>query len=139
MVRLVEEMAAERLMPASLSVVHAEEAVFDAMLRGWTAQMTARALSERTVAERLRLLRHFARFTGEYPWSWTAEDMDAWSVELRQVQSLARSSLRSYQISVRHFCDYLVDGRYGWSQVCWDRFGTHPVQICHEWNTLVHV
>jgi len=36
------------------------------------------------------------------------------------------------------FCEYLVDARYGWAQQCQDRFGTHPVQICHEWNTATH-
>lgn len=139
MVRGVDEMMADRLLPASLATVHPEEVVFDAMRRGWVAQMSARGLAARTISERMRLLGHFARFTGEYPWAWSAEDMDAWCVELRQVRSLSRSSLRSYQICVRQFCDYLIDGRYGWSQLCWERFGSHPVQICHEWNTLVHV
>jgi integrase/recombinase XerC len=23
--------------------------------------------------------------------------------------------------------------------VCLAQFGTHPVQVCHEWNTAVHV
>ncbi len=36
------------------------------------------------------------------------------------------------------FCDYLVDGRYGWASVCEERFGTYAVQICHEWNTVAH-
>ncbi|WP_313865493.1 hypothetical protein [Mycobacterium sp.] len=37
------------------------------------------------------------------------------------------------------FLDYVVDARYGWAAECEARFGTHPVQICHEWNTAVHV
>jgi site-specific recombinase XerD len=32
----------------------------------------------------------------------------------------------------------LVDVRYGWTAECEVRFGTHPVQVCHEWNTAVH-
>ena len=35
--------------------------------------------------------------------------------------------------------DYVIDARYGWVGECEARFGTHPVQICHEWNTAVHV
>lgn len=37
------------------------------------------------------------------------------------------------------FCDYLVDPRYGWGERCLELFGTHPVQVCHEWNTMQHV
>ena len=40
---------------------------------------------------------------------------------------------------MRLFCEYLTDNSYGWSEECWERFGTHPVQVCHEWNTAVHV
>lgn len=37
------------------------------------------------------------------------------------------------------FLDYVVDARYEWAAECETRFGTHPVQICHDWNTAVHV
>lgn len=40
---------------------------------------------------------------------------------------------------LRLFCDYLVDPRYGWAERCIDLFGTHPVQVCYEWNTLPHL
>jgi site-specific recombinase XerD len=46
--------------------------------------------------------------------------------------------LRSYQNAIALFCDYLTDARYGWAEECQRRFGTHPVQVCHEWNTLTH-
>ena len=36
------------------------------------------------------------------------------------------------------FCGYLTDRRYGWDELCEQRFGTHPVQVCHEWNMAVH-
>ena len=32
----------------------------------------------------------------------------------------------------------MCDPRYGWAEVCEARFGTHPVQVFHEWNTAVH-
>lgn len=32
-----------------------------------------------------------------------------------------------------------MDPRYEWGQLCWERFGSHPVQVCHEWNTVADV
>jgi site-specific recombinase XerD len=40
---------------------------------------------------------------------------------------------------VRQFTEFLIDGRYGWATACQDAFGTHPVAICHEWNTIAHL
>jgi hypothetical protein len=40
---------------------------------------------------------------------------------------------------LRQFCNYLVDPRYEWGELCWERFGTRPGQVCHEWNTTAHV
>ena len=48
-----------------------EDAMVEAMLRGWRAQQTARGLREETIAERERLVRRFVEFTNEYPWRWT--------------------------------------------------------------------
>ena len=33
----------------------------------------------------------------------------------------------------------MTDPSYGWADQCQERFGTHPVQVVHEWNTAVHV
>jgi len=64
---------------------------------------------------------------------------DEWFTDIRAVRGNARSTLRSYQEAVRLFCAYLVDPAYGWAGQCETRFGTHPVQVVHEWNTAVHV
>jgi hypothetical protein len=32
---------------------------------------------------------------------------------------------------------YLVDPAYGWAEECQQRFGTHPVQVCHDRNTVL--
>jgi hypothetical protein len=40
---------------------------------------------------------------------------------------------------VRLFCEFITDGRYRWGEECQKRFGTHPVQICHRWNTSAHL
>lgn len=133
------ESIATRLVPSSVVHLHPEEAVLEAMLRGWGSQMAARALAVGTIESRLQVIRRFLAFSGDYPWQWGPEDVDEWSSHLRLPGGVSGSTLRGYQGSLRQFCDYLVDGRYGWAQECWDRFGSHPVQICHEWNTVVHV
>lgn len=132
------EVSALALVPASVRQLHPEEAVWEAMLTGWSMQMRSRALSVSTVEPRLSAVRRFMVFAGEYPWRWSAEDVDAWSAGLLGGR-IARSTLRGYQASVRLFCDYLVDPHYGWGERCLELFGTHPVQVCHEWNTLRHV
>lgn len=132
------ESSAARLVPSSVVHLHAEDAVFEAMLRGWRSQMMARALAAGTIDARVARIRQFTDFSGEYPWVWQATDVDDWSSQLRD-GGLSHSTLRAYQGHVRQFCDYLVDARYGWGQECLDRFGSHPVQVCHEWNTVAHV
>ncbi len=121
-------------------VVHLDpqEAMWTAMQRGWRMQQGARMLSQTTISTRVRAVERFFEFTGEYPWAWQAADIEAWTVELRSRQR-AYSTIRSYQMSVAMFCDYLVDARYGWGEACFERFGTHPVQVCHEWNVARHV
>src|SRR5699024_7331946 len=53
-------------------------------------------------------------------------------------QPLSVATVRAYQNAVALFCDYLIDHRYGWADRCIDLFDTHPVQVCHEWNTAIH-
>ena len=48
-----------------------EDAMVEAMLRGWRAQQMARGLREDTVEPRERLVRRFLEFTSEYPWAWS--------------------------------------------------------------------
>src|SRR3974390_3355714 len=60
--------------------LHPEDAMFEAMLRGWRAQRAPRGLREDTIAPRERLVRRFMAFTGEYPWAWSAGLMDEWSL-----------------------------------------------------------
>ncbi|MFC5853597.1 hypothetical protein ACFPZI_17820 [Streptomyces chlorus] len=47
--------------------LHPEDAMVDAMLRGWRAQQMSRGLKEGTIAGRERLIRRFHEFTNEYP------------------------------------------------------------------------
>lgn len=126
------------LVPSGVTALHPEEAVWEAMLSGWAAQMRSRALSVGTIEPRVLMVRRFMAFTGEYPWQWSAPEVEAWSADLIQ-RRIARSTVRNYQCGVRLFCEYLVDPQYGWGDRCTDLFGTHPIQVCHEWNTVRHV
>ena len=118
-----------------------EDAVLEAMLRGWRAQQTARGLREDTIAPRERLMRRFVAFTNEYPWCWLPGHVDEWTQALMAESHLAPSTIRGYQTDLRLFSEYLCDARYGWAAMCEEQFGpgVHPVPICHEWNTIAHL
>ena len=116
-----------------------EDAMVDAMLRGWRAQQAARGLRDDTIAPRERLVRRFLEFTNEYPWLWSPSHVDEWSLWLVSEKHLAPSTIRAYQGVMRLFSEFLVDGRYGWAVECEKAFGTHPVPIVHEWNSIAHL
>ena len=124
------------------SVVHLRpaEAVFEAMLTGWARQQQSRGLSVTTVGVRLEIVRRFATFTNSWPWDWTPADVEDWTASLRcRSRPLSHSTVRNYQNALGLFMDYVTDRRYGWQAECEAKFGTHPVQICHEWNTVRHI
>ena len=118
-----------------------EDAMVEAMLRGWRAQQTARGLQEATIEARERLVRRFLVFIDEYPWQWGPGHVEEWTLSLTAEQHLAPSTVRGYQTDLRLFSEYLTDGRYGWAVACEQAFGQgmHPVAICHEWNTIAHL
>ena len=118
-----------------------EDAMFEAMLRGWKAQQVSRGLREDTIAPRERLVRRFLEFANEYPWSWGPAHVDEWTQALTSERRLATSTIRGYQMDLRLFSEYLCDGRYGWAVACEEEFGAgmHPVPVCHEWNTIAHL
>ena len=112
-----------------------EAALFEAMIEGWRRQHSARRLSPSITRARERTVRRFAEYVGGWPWQWRAEQLDAWVAQ----GGWAHSTVRGYQGSVALFLDYVCDPHYGWGQACMERVGEIPTQICHEWNTAVHV
>ncbi|HEY6425093.1 MAG TPA: tyrosine-type recombinase/integrase [Pseudonocardiaceae bacterium] len=119
-------------------VVHLDPApaVFEAMLEGWTIQQRARFLKAvGTIQPRVDLVRRLARFSNQYPWQWEPAEVEAFIVSL----SIAPSTARNYQNTLRLFCEYTADPRYGWPAKCHERFGAVPRQVLHEWNTIAHV
>ncbi|MGH4001515.1 MAG: tyrosine-type recombinase/integrase, partial [Pseudonocardiaceae bacterium] len=115
-------------------------AVFEAMVSGWARQQRSRLLSEETIGQRLHLVHRFCEFAGSYPWEWTAGDVEDFTASLMSGEGrLAPSTIRGYHLALRMFCDYLLDGRYGWVSQCEDRFGMIPSQVCHDYNTAAHL
>lgn len=110
------------------------------MLDGWAVQQRTRFLKASTVSARLDLVRRFAEFSNEYPWQWQPAEVEAFFDALRSGERpIAVSTARNYQNTLRMFCDYIIDARYGWVTECLDRFGAAPAQVLHEWNTITHV
>jgi integrase/recombinase XerC len=64
--------------------------------------------------------------------------VDEWLADLRALRELRRSTIRNYAAAVAGFCEYVTSPAYGWAAECERRFGSHPVQVCHEWNIAVH-
>lgn len=125
---------------AGVSFLREEDAVFEAMLQGWEAQQRGgRNLREASVRTVVRAVKQFQGFVGQWPWEWTAGGFDEWMVHLVSIKRLAPSTIRGYQQAVRAFCDYVCSTHYGWAAECEARFVTHPVQVCHEWNTVKHL
>ena len=129
--------SAMSLVPAGVSFLAPEEAVLEAMIAGWVAQQRSRMLVATTVEQRMLLVRRFVAFSNDYPWRWASCDVEEWTTSLVS-KGLSHSTIRNYQQSVQLFCGYVTDRRYGWAEVCEQRFGTHPVQVFHEWNTAAH-
>lgn len=131
--------AARLVLVDGVELLHPGPAMFEAMLSGWRRQQESRLLAAATIESREATIRRFHGFCGEeFPWRWRPGDVEDWTVSLRST-GRSRSTIRAYQNALAMFMDYLCDARYGWVLECEDRFGEHPVQICHEWNTADHV
>jgi hypothetical protein len=122
-----------------VSLLRPEEQVFSAMLAGFANQQLARNLARSTVEGRENSVKAFASYVNALPWQWSPAMIDEWLGDLRSLRELKRSTIRSYSEAVRAFCHFVTDPVYEWSATCKKRFGSHPIQIVHEWNTAVHV
>lgn len=97
-------------------------------------QMESRNLTADYMEDAHRAVARFHEYTNDYPWNWSAGDLEAWSSEL--LGGRQASTVRQLQGHVGRFLGYLLDPAYEWVDVCEHYFGTHPVQVCSEWNTI---
>ncbi len=131
--------AARLLVVDGVSLLRPEEQVFAAMLARFASQQLARNLARSTVEGRESTVKAFAAHVNAFPRQWTPSMVDEWLGDLRSLRGLGRSTIRSYSEAVHTFCRFATDPLYEWGATCQERFGTHPVQVVHEWNTAVHV
>ncbi len=131
--------AASLHLVAGTALLRPEEQVAEAMLQGWRNQQLARNLAFSTIEGRENAVKAFTAYADAFPWTWTPHLVDEWLGDLRAIRHLKRSTLRNYSEAVRAFCAFLTDPAYGWAEECERRFGNHPIQIVHEWNTAVHL
>ncbi|MFE9480559.1 hypothetical protein ACFYNM_18385 [Streptomyces spororaveus] len=109
------------------------------MLGGFANQQLARNLARSTVEGRENTVKAFTAYVNAFPWQWTPAMVDEWLGDVRSLRDLKRSTIRSYSEAIRSFCHFATDPLYEWATTCEERFGSHPIQIVHEWNTAVHV
>jgi integrase/recombinase XerC len=132
--------ALARVFGAGVRPLHLEEALFQAMLDAWAAQMTARYIKPKSVRANLSATRSFAAHSGGWPWQWRAQDADEYFEDLlSRPERLARSTIRSYQLRLRAFCDFAADRRYPWAVICEREFGRPPVQLFDRRNMVAHL
>lgn len=126
---------------AGVTPLREAESLFDAMLAGWTRQQRSRRLGESIIGTRERTVRRFAEFTQAWPWQWSPVQVEAWIEAGGWAHSTIRAypTIRAYQGALAVLLDYVCDPRYGWIAQCEQRVGARPVQVCHVWNTAVHV
>ena len=132
-----EELAILRVLDAT-TASSPETVFFEEMLAGWQSQRLSRNLSFATVEAGARVVHRFADAVGAPPWRWTSESWERWVATLRDRDGLARSTVRSYGLTVASFLAYACDPAYGWNSRCLEQFGTHPIQICRPENLATH-
>lgn len=131
--------SAREVLNSATLLLRPDEVVFEAMLQGWTRQMSARNLAFSTTTNRVQTVRRFFARHHVYPWHWTPALVDEWVFDLRTMRRYSKASVRSAQVCLRGFCDYLIDPAYEWPDTCQALFGTAPMQILTEVNAAAHV
>lgn len=136
----IDRSAGELLRLPGLALFNEAVTVFTAMLDGFGKQQFSRGLAPETVQMRRWQLERFRQFAESYPWEWLPGDVEDFTTQLvNGSRPLAHSTIRIYHMTIRMFCEYLTDHRYGWVTECRKRFESAPSQICFEWNTLAHL
>ncbi|GAB2580489.1 hypothetical protein GCM10027269_40220 [Kribbella endophytica] len=94
------------------------------MIEGWERQQRVRFLKADTLRRRRRMVERLVEFSGLYPWQWTAAEVEAFVDHMRSGSApIVASTARNYLVDLRVFLEYVTDPRYGWAEVCIERFG----------------
>ena len=131
--------SAERLLAAGVSLLAPQETVVRSMLEGWMVQQRSRMLAGHTIDQRRQLVRRFAGLHQRLSVAvGRPADVEEWTAAVGRHR--AWRTRRCVTIRWRWRCSAPTssDPRYRWVEVCEQQFGVHPVQVFHEWNTVVH-
>jgi site-specific recombinase XerD len=115
------------------------DAVFAELMAGWRRQQLSRNIQQGTIQKHAQDVFRFVDLSGHFPWEWTVGDVDEVFAHARSVQNLAQSTVRSYQTSVKLFCDFVADPAYDWNELCDRSFGSTVSQVVTEFNRARHV
>lgn len=122
-----------------VGLLRPEDRVFEAMLDGWRAQMLARGLGVPFIRSSCSLVARFQEHSNEYPWTWQPIHVDEFLADRRTgPKAVSVSTLRANAGTIRAFCYYVTDERYGWATFCSKAFDDVPAQVVFEWNTPRH-
>ena len=121
-----------------VAFVDPEAGIFEAMIEGWRRQQRVRFLKSDTIKHRVRVVRRMAESSNQYPWQWTAAEVEAFIDYCIRANSIQSSTARSFTDALRVFLAYVTDPRYGWTDVCLGRFGSAPQMVVGEWNSVAH-
>lgn len=108
------------------------------VLDGWERQQRSKDFSPGTIRTRRALVLKLVDFSGHYPWEWTFADVDDFFAHARGVRNLSHATVRSYQTSIKLFCDYACDPRYDWNEQSGRLFGQLFSQVVTEFNRVSH-
>jgi integrase/recombinase XerC len=134
------DLALGRVFGAGVRPLYLEDALWEAMLEGWTAQQVARYFKPKTIKANLQGARSLVAFTGRKPWDWHAEDVDRYfTALLTEPRGLRAATVRGYQARLRGLMAYLVDERYPWPAICRQEFGRVPAQLFDDRYGIAHL
>lgn len=69
-------------------------------------------------------------FANQYPWQWGPGEIESFTAELvSRSPPLAHATVRGYQVTLRLFCEFVTDARYGWPAECETTF---PGSACPD-------
>lgn len=114
------------------------DAFLGEVLDGWDRAQRAADLDRGTVRSRRARVLDLVEFSGHYPWDLSVSDAGEYFAHARGVRSLAHSTVRSYQGSIRLFCEFATNPAYDWNENCGRLFGAVFVQVITEWNRVTH-
>jgi hypothetical protein len=96
-----------KLLSSGVVLLRPEEAVLETALGCWIMQMESRNLTADYIEDSHRAVMRFHEYTNDYPWNWSAGDLESWSSEL--LAGRRARTVRGLQNQVGRFLSYMLD------------------------------